>query len=97
MLWNVLSLFVYFVSQSGFSPELLQLVVHLCLINDLWGLVNNGCGQLHMRELQIHDSCNAEKQNYFDEQASADILTILVRADGVFSDNCSMAQEHRKF
>ena len=52
--------------------------------------------QLHVCELQIHDSCNAEKQNYFGERASSDVLTILVRADGVFCDNCSMAQEHRK-
>ena len=40
-------------------------MVYLCIINDLGGLVNNGCGQLlvSMHELQIHDSCNAEKQS----------------------------------
>ena len=37
------------------------------------------CCQLHVRELQIHDSCNAEKQKLvkrqltlFDERASSD-------------------------
>ena len=43
---------------AGFLPEFLQLVVHLCIINNLEGLVNNGCGKLHVRELQIHDTCS---------------------------------------
>ena len=38
---------------AGFSPEFLQLVVHVCIINNLGGLVNSGCGQLHVHELQV--------------------------------------------
>ena len=48
-----------------FSPEFCNwCIIHLCIINDLGGEPKNGCGQLHVRELQIHDmcSCNAEKQ-----------------------------------
>ena len=26
---------------------------NLCIINNLGGLANNGCGQLHMRELHV--------------------------------------------
>ena len=28
----------------------------LCIINDLGSLVNNGCGQLHVRELQCKEA-----------------------------------------
>ena len=44
---------------AGFSPEFLQLVVQYA---DLEGLVNNGCGQLHMRELQVAMQRSKTKQ-----------------------------------
>ena len=45
-----------FVCSAGFSPEFL----HLCIINNLGGLANNGCGQLHVH---CFACCNAEKKN----------------------------------
>ena len=52
----------------------------LCIINDLGGLVNNGCGQLHVRELQVAMQRSKAKQKLvkgqqltlFGEQASSD-------------------------
>ena len=38
---------------TGFSPEFLQLVVHLCIVNNLGGLANNRYGQLHVHELHV--------------------------------------------
>ena len=34
----------------------------LCIINNLGGLVNNGCGQLHVRELQVARQGRKAKQ-----------------------------------
>ena len=51
----------------------------LCIINDLGGLVNNGCGQLHVRELQVAMQRSKAKQKLvkgqltlFGERASSD-------------------------
>ena len=51
----------------------------LCIINNLGGLVNNGCGQLHVRELQVAMQRSKAKQKLvkgqltlFGEQASSD-------------------------
>ena len=35
----------------------------LCIINNLGGLVNNGCGQLHVHELQVAMQRSKAKQN----------------------------------
>ena len=50
------------------------------IINDLGGLVNNGCGQLHVRELQVAMQRSKAKQKLvkgqqltlFGERASSD-------------------------
>ena len=47
-------------STQGSRQNFLQLVVHLCIINNLGGLANNGCGQLHVH---CFACCNAEKKN----------------------------------
>ena len=51
----------------------------LCIINNLWDLVNNGCGQLHVRELQVAMQRSKAKQKLvkdqltlFGERASSD-------------------------
>ena len=52
----------------------------LYIINDLGGLVNNGCGQLHVRELQVAMQRSKAKQKLvkgqqltlFGERASSD-------------------------
>ena len=52
----------------------------LCIINDLGGLVNNGCGQLHVHELQVAMQRSKAKQKLvkgqqltlFGERASPD-------------------------
>ena len=51
----------------------------LCIINDLGSLVNNGCGQLHVCELQVAMQRSKAKQKLvkgqltlFDERASSD-------------------------
>ena len=52
----------------------------LCIINDLGGLVNNGCGKLHVRELQVAMQRSKTKQKLvkgqqltlFGERASSD-------------------------
>ena len=66
----------------------------LCIINDFGGLVNNGCGQIHVHELQVAIQRSKAKQTLvkdqltlFGEQASSDIDNLgKVRADGVFCE-----------
>ena len=52
----------------------------ICIINNLGGLVNNGCGQLHVHELQVAIQRSKVKQTLvkgqltlFGEQVSSDI------------------------
>ena len=44
----------------------------LCIINVLGELVNNGCGQLHVRELQYREAVKGQL-TLFGERASSDI------------------------
>ena len=67
------------------------------MYNDLGGLVNNGCGQLHVRELQVAMQRSKAKQKLvkgqltlLGEQTSSDTdNAISVRAEGVFREYCS--------
>ena len=90
---------------TAFSPEFFTSGGALCIINDLGGLVNNGCGKLHVREFVWVASCNTEKQSelvkgqltLFGERASSDTDNLSKSCDGVFCEYCSsqMAQEHK--
>ena len=77
---------------AGFSPEFLQLAVHaLCIINDLWGLVDNGCGQLHACELQVVMQRSKAKQKLVKGQQ----LTLFgERASSDHTDNLSKSWQH---
>ena len=73
-------------STQGSRQNFLQLVVHLCIINNLGGLANNGVVNYTCMSCMLQ----CKKEHYL-------ILTISVRDDGIFCEFCSsmMAQEHK--